>query len=174
MKQDFENVYCKGRIQSSDDYNVQINGIINDVITSDTLYYIAPAPSKHNASFSGSGLPYHNKKQAYDNTPNVGKTNVSADGEFTIKVIQPNSYYEPFDNLNVPEILITYNENKTFTIKLADELIAYRTLNYPITRQNEMFYYNENLPVRTQEKILIDSRYNQPIPNTFWGLKPPM
>ena len=38
-----------------------------------------------------------------------------------------------------------------------------------------MFYYNPDLPIRTQEQILIDSAYpcsNQE-PNNFWGLTPP-
>ena len=174
MKQEFENVYCNGEISYSDDYNVQIDGTINDSITSDTIHYIAPAPPKHNASFSGSGLPYHNKTQAYDNTPNRGKTTVSSNGEFSIKIVQPNSYYEAFDILNVPEIQIVYNETKSFILKLKGEQVPYRTLTYPKARQNVAFYYNKNLPVRSQEKILMDSRYDQPIPNNFWGLKPPM
>ena len=174
MKQEFANVYCNGQITYADDYNVQIDGKINDTIFSNTLHFIAPAPSKHNASFSGSGLPYFNKSQAYDNTPNKGSVKVSSDGEFSIRIIQPNSYYEPFDILNVPEIQIIYNETKTFTLKLKDERIPYRTLSYPDSRRNVLFYYNKNLPVRTQEKILLDSGYNQPVPDTFWGLKPPM
>lgn len=171
----FETDFCKGTVQFLDDYNIIINGTITDRITHDSVYFLAPAPPDTKTSFSGSGLPYATKAQAFYNTPNQGVVKLSND-KFTLRLLRPNSYYENFNEIKLPHVSITYNKNKTFNVVLPSEKITYRSLQYPKLRtvQKEMFYARKQ-PIRSQERILRDSEYdNRTEHKDFWGLRPPV
>lgn len=172
----FETIYCKGNISLiNNNMDVEINGEITDKVTEQNVYYVAPAPCDMMTTFSGSGLPFANKEQAFSNTPNQGVVKLN-ENKFTIHLMRPNSYYKDFNNIQLPHVYITYNTNKTVNIELADEKIAYRSLQYPPLRTSqEVSFYDRKLPIRSQEKILRDSGYNDlyEAPD-FWGLKPPV
>ena len=54
-------------------------------------------------------------------------------------------------------------------------MLTYPPTNKTVARANPMFYDNrENLPIRSQEKVLRDSCYPDAnkMPKDFWGLKP--
>jgi hypothetical protein len=96
--------------------------------------------------------------------------------KFSIHLFRPNSYYEDFNTLALPYVLITYNKNKTIKLDLSFEKVSYRSLQYPTLRQTqkEMFYARK-LPIRSQEQILRDSEYDDlHEAKDFWGLKPPV
>ena len=175
MKHTFENIYCKGSVDIIDNFDVIVTLHVNETVSSNTIRFIAPAPAKHNGSFTGSGLPYASREQAYDSTPNIGVINIdSSKKNFTIKLKKPNSYYD-FDQLIQPTLKILYDTNDEFEIPLYEESIPYRSLGYPMLRkkQKENFYHRQ-LPIRSQEQIIRDSAYpNSEVP-TFLGLKPPM
>ena len=176
METTFETIYWKGNITSNDNNSdIIINGEITDKVTDSYLYYLAPAPCDTMGSFSGSGLPYANKIQAFSNNPNQGKVELK-DNKFSIQLLKPNSYYEDFNTLEMPYLLITYNKNKTIKVDLSFEKVSYRSLQYQTLRQKqkEMFYARK-LPIRSQEQILRDSEYDDSHEaKDFWGLKPPV
>ena len=162
----------------SDKYDFVLNGTFNSKNVTN-VYYIAPNPPNYLTSFSGSGLPYPNIEIAYQNTPNKGNIIIDKNGRFQIKLLFPNAYYTEFGNYyNTPYVNIYYtinNNKKLLKIKL-DEGIPYRSLTYPYSRTSAMFY-NKNLPIRSQEKIIKDSQFpinNVFTMNDFWKLKPPL
>jgi len=144
--------------------------------------YSASNPPTYNSNFSGSGLPYPNEYVAFENTPNKGVVEV-VNGNFTIKIKYPNSYYDNMGTIYVPpqiKLLLVNDKNKelgnAIVVKLGDG-IPFRTLTWPVQRnwnKGALFYNNTNLPVRTQYQILLDSAYPSvnKMPNNFWGLRP--
>ena len=176
METSFETIYCKGNITlNNNSSDIIINGEITDKVTDSHLYYLAPAPCDTMVSFSGSGLPYPTKAQAFSNNPNQGKVELK-NNKFSIQLLRPNSYYEDFNTLELPYVLITYNKNKTIRVDLSFEKVSYRSLQYPSLRQKqkEMFYARK-MPIRSQERILRDSEYDDlHEAKNFWGLKPPV
>ena len=78
-----------------------------------------------------------------------------------------------------PTVFVTYvdhkQEKQVASIQL-DEPIPFRTLSYPRTRNDAMFYANETVPISTQEAILRASAYPQvnKTPDNFWGQRPPL
>lgn len=175
MNTSFETIYCKGNIRLLNDFDIVIDGTITDKITNPYISYVAPAPCETMTSFSGSGLPYPTKQQAFYNTPNIGKIKLNGN-KFTIKLLRPNSYYLDFNTLKKPHVQFVYNTNSVIDIDLSNEAIAYRSLQYPELRtKTKEEFYNRKLPVRSQEKILRDSAYDdRKESKDFWGLKPPM
>lgn len=155
-----------------------IEGQFSSEIDGNIVHFIAPSPPDYRSSFSGSALPYASKKQAYDNTPNIGHVKLSSSNSFVIKLAHPNSYYGDFSNeLENPYVLLSYSfegVEKTLKIELNKIINNIRTLRHRINH-NEMFYDNEsNLDIRSQEKILRDSQFkNINNVNSFWGLRPP-
>lgn len=147
-------------------------------IDKDIVHFIASSPPDYRSSFSGSALPYASKKQAYDNTPNIGHVEVSTNNSFVIKLAYPNSYYGDFSNdIENPYVLLSYSfegVEKTLKIELDKIINNVRTLRHH-PNHNELFYENEsNLEIRSQEKILRDSQFkNINNQNSFWGLRPP-
>lgn len=180
MKNHFESKNCKGTMASiNNNYDIIINGVITPNYTTDSFVkYSAPAPPDTITSFSGSGLPYSSKEQAYYNSPNVGQVKISRDGRFKITLKRPNSYYANFNTLKTPYITMTYNYGKdVLTVKLDYEKVPYRSLQYPVLRtQKKEMFYAKKLPVRSQEQILYDSAYSDTKLQSpdFWGLKPPL
>jgi len=176
METSFETIYCKGNITlNNNNSDIIINGEITDKLNDSHIYYLAPAPCDTMVSFSGSGLPYPNKVQAFSNNPNQGRVEVK-DNKFSIQLLRPNSYYEDFNTLVLPYVLITYNQNKTIKVDLSFEKISYRSLQYPALRQKQkVMFYARKQPIRSQEKILRDSEYDDLHEDEdFWGLKPPI
>jgi len=149
------------------------------------VQYWAANPPTWVQSFAGSGMPYANEEMAYQNTPNVGKVEMGKTGKFRFRLMFPNSYYKHLGKDYVrPHVKLLFRDEggnmigKITCITLG-EGIPYRSLTWPRKRNwniGPMFFCGrENLPVRTQAQILVDSGYpckNMEAPN-FWGLRPP-
>lgn len=154
-------------------------GQFSSEIDGNVVNFIAPSPPDYRSSFNGSALPYASKKQAYDNTPNIGNVQLSSDNSFVVKLAYPNAYYGDFSNeLENPYVLLSYSfegVEKTLKIELNKIINNIRTLRHHVNH-NEMFYDNEsNLDIRSQEKILRDSQFkNTDDVNSFWGRRPPV
>ena len=176
MKHTFENIYCSGNIEFVNEFDVVVTLKINKDVSRGPIRYIAPAPAKYSSSFTGSGLPYASKEQAYDLTPNIGVLNggdPTKERIFYIKLKRPNSYYH-FDTFIQPVVTIMYNEKDSFEIPIYHETIPYRSLGYPLLRKKQKeSFYNRRLPIRSQEQIIRDSQYPNHEHTSFWGLKPP-
>ncbi len=176
----FNEIGCDGIVQYAGDGDLTINGMLKgyEMKTVNIIYWAA-APATRGMSFSGSGLPYANPAQAYDQTPNQGSTTAHG-GKFTIKLRAPNAYYVGLGTLYVPPMLHVKicGDDKVHHIPIGHG-IPYRTLTYPAppskkARADPMFYCTGDLPVRTQEQILRDSAYRYDIPtdDSFWKLRP--
>lgn len=172
-------------LKNSRGINIQVNGMIHDIIDNKTVEFIAATPADRRSSFSGSGLPFPNAYIAFQNTPNQGTVYVNNDNYFSINILKPGSYYTSLGtSLVPPTVYISYTSNgkKKYTSIKVDDTIPFRTLTYQnteskVSRTGPLFYDNKDLPVRTQEMILMSSAYpcgNGYVPNNFWGLKPPM
>tara|TARA_B100000405_G_scaffold247306_1_gene180737 strand:+ start:4562 stop:5077 length:516 start_codon:yes stop_codon:yes gene_type:complete len=156
-----------------------VNGKFSEDIDGNIVEFIAASPADYRTSFSGSGLPYANKSQAYQNTPNSGTATVSKESKmFSIKISRPNAYYEN-DVLVSPYLLLLYSKNgqeNTLKIQLGETQFLYRTLKRE-EGYDEMFYSVDDREVKSQEKILRQSSYdyatNSRSTTGFWGSKPP-
>ena len=177
----FEIDCMRGSVLTSK-FDVQITGIFNDIADNNTIYFVAPNPPDYRQSFSGSGLPFFSREQAFQNTPNKIRYLLQNDNTIQFNMLMPNAFYDNLgNNIVTPHITMNYKRNNIdveHIIKL-DNGIPFRTLTYPDSRtslrQNATFYHNE-LPVRSQEQIIKDSQFNmqQSDSRSFWGLKPPM
>lgn len=190
MNNNFEIIYCaatqaqpfaarsptRGRSRS---FDLKVKGKINDHVKDNMIYYIAAAPADFRATYTGSGLPFYNQLQAFDNTPNKGKIKLDMMNNFEIDLMIPNSYYVALGSVLVkPMLYISYyngnNELKTINIKLSNG-IPYRFLTYPNEHKNVQFY-NTQLKIRSQEEILRSAGYPKIniMPDNYWGEKPPL
>jgi hypothetical protein len=158
---------------------ILMTGRILEYVKDEVISFIAATPAYHGSSFSGSGLPYATPAQAFDRTPNQGIVHLTMDRQFEFIVQLPNSYYSGLGTVIVPPtVYITYNNgyiDKLVSVKISQG-IPYRMLSYPNIRKDVSFYDNQDLPVRTQEQILIDSAYppTNRMWDNHWGLRPPM
>ena len=175
--------------------NVELECIIKDKVDNNNINYFAAASSDTLVSFTGSGIPFPSKEIAFWNTPNIGKKSLIkmknfskanlSEGEdnddddynlgFNLKLTMPNSYYNNF-KLIQPEVIIKYisnNQNITLLIPVGNK-IPYRNLLNNKNRTSPNFYINKNLEIRSQEKILLDSKYPSVnyVPDNFWGTRP--
>lgn len=182
-KAPFSEMFCKGEIAIINS-DVELTGNIEEPVKDKTLYYIAATPPDHRASFTGSGLPFANQLQAFDNTPNQGQVTLDDQNRFKIDLIMPNSYMVGLGSVTVgPVVYLQYinmeGSLRTITVHISHG-IPYRSLTYPMyprARRNVTFYDSQfYLPVRTQEQILRDSAYPRTnvMPENHWGLKPPL
>ena len=183
----FNKTLCEGVVQNEGNGNVRVLGRVKIPNLNVKIMYWAANPADFNASFSGSGLPFANPEQAFDNTENIGSVN-TVGGKFEFTINYPNSYYVGLGSLYIgPNIHIKIcesgYENEYYTIKLG-EGIPFRTLTHPAPpslnpRTDPVFYNNDQLTVRSQEQILRDSAYPEyntippEIPSNFWGKRPP-
>ena len=180
----FLHVYCispESTPSTHKDMNVTIE--FEEVVDDGIVSYIAPSPPDYRSSFTGSGMPWTNWKQAFDNTPNKGTIDITA-ANATVKIVYPNSFYSGLGTVIIgPTLYLNYTsggQDRRKAIRLSDG-VPYRLLSYPMKftkpRKNVMFYDGIwDLPVRTQEQILLSAGYpdtNHMSPN-FWGLKPPV
>lgn len=182
----FSDLYCSGNIvydhSNTSKYDVFVKGIIHDVIKDGKLYYIAANPIERRTSFSGSGFPFANKSQAFENTPTKGMLNVT-NNNFQIPLLFPNSFHTNLGNDLIPPSLFLKwtsinGDERVVSIKLSDP-IPYRFIEYPkhftMARNGATFYHaHHNLPVRTQEQIFIDGVYphKNKMSEDYWGLRP--
>lgn len=169
-----------GQISMSDDYRYcVIKAIITEEVKNKQLSYIAAKPPHRIASYYGSGHPFPNMSVAFEETQTKGIINLNDKNEFELFFEIPNSYYVHLGSFLIqPIIYISYNNGfvqKNERIYIG-EGIQYRTLTYPEERRNENFYGSlQGLPVRSQEQILIDGKYEiNKQKSTFWDLKPPV
>lgn len=181
----FATVFCEGRIYNTgDNKDMVVVGRIKEPVKDGVVYYSAANPPDYRATYTGSGLPFANQHQAFENSPNRGRVSVM-DGSFEVKIMFPNSYYVGLGTVIVPPTLYIEYQNmagatRNVSIKLSDG-VPYRMLTYPMQytmpRKDAMFYsHGWQLPVRTQEEILRDSAYptKNKMYSNFWGLKPPL
>ncbi len=192
MNQTFSIDNIQGEIIYHNRYDITVKGEIQNTVNGGIIHYEAPNPIDRLSSFSGSGLPFVNYQQAFDNTPNRGNIELSTNNYFSIDILMPNSYYVGLGTVLIPPSLFIkyHNGEKQVTVPIkVNQAVPYRSLTYPISlehasRKNSLFYSGMwDLPVRTQEQILRDSGYpetfnRQPqhksIPVNFWGAKPPV
>lgn len=180
----FENVFCSGEIyDAGNNVDIRVIGRVKETVKDNVVYFVAANPPDYRASYTGSGLPFANQNQAFENTPNKGKVDLYQ-GTFEIPLMFPNSYYVGLGTVVVPptlylEYFTTDGTKRSVSIKISDG-IPYRMLSYPMqftrARVDASFYRDGwSMPVRTQEQILRDAAY--PAVNmmhqNFWGLKPP-
>lgn len=164
--------------------SLMVSGSVN-INSGSNLFikYSAANPPTYNSNFTGSGLPYPSEDIAYENTPNRGVVPV-VNGNFSFSIRVPNSYYINMGTVFVDphvKLILVNKDNKQIgdvkVVEINDGVIPFRTLSFPTQRnwnEGSLFYKNDNLPVRTQNQILLDSAYpdtNKKITN-FWGLKP--
>jgi hypothetical protein len=147
------------------------------------IKYWAASPPTYSLSFSGSGLPYPNEEVAMEKTPNKGIAEIR-NGFFQFPLEYPNSYYDKFLRKIVPpQVKFCYvnqngeNHGDVYVANLGDG-IPFRSLVNTKKRDwnsGPLFYCNNNLPVRNQFQILLDSGYPavNKVPDNFWGLMPP-
>jgi hypothetical protein len=166
-------------------YNSQGNFIVEGKAPNNAQFvkYWAASPPTYSLSFAGSGLPYPNEEVALENTPNQGVAEVK-NGSFEFALEYPNSYYNQFLRKYVPpQVKFLYcdkngdNKSDTYVANLGDG-IPFRSLVDTKKRDwnaGPLFYCNNNLPVRTQYQILLDSGYPpvNKVPDNFWGSVPP-
>ena len=141
------------------------------------VQWVAAAPADYRSSFSGSGLPFVDAKMAFYNTPNHGTASVEPDRTVAVDLYAPNSYYVGLGTVRVPPTLHLVYTVGGRTVRQAVPVgqgIPFRSLTYPGTRENTMFYAPEQPRIRSQEEILRASAYpstNQE-PADFWGARP--
>lgn len=165
--------------------NGSLNGSLNLLSNVEKLYikYWASNAPTYSQSFSGSGLPYPNEDVAFQNSPNVGVVPV-INGKFSFSLSYPNSYYENMGTVYVPpQVKVKVCNNTNIAVSKIQQInlgegIPFRTLSWSPKRdwnKGPMFYCNNNLPVRTQYQILVDSAYPtvNNVPKNFWGSMPP-
>ena len=143
-----------------------------------TVTYVAAAPMDSRASFTGSGLPFADKDQAFFETPNAGRAKVYPDRSFEIRMITPASYYAALGTVLVrPTVFLTFEvkgARRVAHVPLSDPM-AFRLLTYPRQRTSCTFYEEDKVILpRTQEAILRASAYpaDRRTPCNFWGTKP--
>lgn len=181
---EFKTMYCKGSVHQRDVgfYDMIVRGQIIDDVRDGKLRYIAAAGPDRRATYSGSGLPFANQIQAFDNTPNVGIVQLDYENRFEIPLVTPNSYMIGLGSVQVPPTLyLSYErpngEKKTVSVRVA-EPIPYRSMTYPTTpraRVDATFYDTQfELVAKTQEKIFYDSAYpcDRKTHANFWGKRP--
>lgn len=174
----FENDACNGTINTSrTDVNLVLR--FKEHVLGETIEFLAASPPDYRETFTGSGLPFATKTQAFQETPNNGTVRV-INGEAHINMFLPNSYYEDFNTLVGPYVDIMYktydDKERHLTIKLGNA-VPYRSLSYPDARVNKQQGFYDGgfeLPVRTQEQVLYASAYpsKNTVESNFWGYKP--
>ena len=173
MRFDFQNL--KVDVLTKNLHDITINGTV-DKLNASKIFYLAPNPPDLRSSFSGSALPFPNKKMAFDNTPNHGVVDI-VNNSFSFAMKYPNSYYQDLgSSYTLPTILIKLlgHDNNilgVYSIPL-NEKYPFRNLSYqtsPVPRTSPNFYERTILHPRSQENILKSSAYPTTTPPNFWG-----
>jgi len=178
----FDKSLCNGIItQNKNNGNIVVKGTLKNKKDGKILYWAAN-PAENRDSFTGSGLPFVSPDQAFDKTINAGAVETQ-NGEFEISLIYPNSYYVGLGSLYIePHLYLKYCDEDEITSLKLGEGVPYRTLTHPAPPSRNFRltpnFYNNDLPIRSQEQILLDSGYPEydvippKIPDNFWGLRP--
>lgn len=159
-------VFVSGRLLCKPDANTDVR-------------YAAASPADHNGSFSGSGMPFTSEAQAFDTTPNRGTLIIGVDGDYSVELLLPNSYYRRLgSDLVPPTLYVAYHcggQSLTLSTVIGPP-IPFRTLTYPSARHDVMFYdrgshdmLRPDRDARTQEHMIRESAYPQQQPLDFWG-----
>lgn len=95
------------KIQRNQNGSILVTGNIDRFAGSpQQIQWLAPKGIHRGMSFAGSGLPYHNADQAFENTQNKGLIN-SPDGSFVIEMSTfPSAYYTGLGSTYVPPVLM--------------------------------------------------------------------
>ena len=183
LNKTFDNEYCVGTITFLTKYDLHVQCRLKMHSSGKQLYWWASAPPGYGISLSGSGMPYANAVQAYDNTINKGVLQVDTNNMINFDMKYPNSYYIGLGSLYIaPHInfKLVDNSNEIQWIVPIDQGIPYRMLTYPtgqwtIPRNCCMFYEGQNYKARSQEEILRASQYpaSHIMDENFWGNRPP-
>lgn len=137
----------------------------------------AANPCDHRSSFTGSGLPFADAVQAYENTPNKGAF-APKSATFEIELFSPGSYYTHLcSNLIQPHVVVELTQygKKYIETIYTSESMPFRTLTYPILprgREGPQFYDRSHLTLsRSQETILRAGGYPTSLttPLNHWG-----
>jgi hypothetical protein len=145
--------------------------------------YMAADPFDRRYSFSGSGMPFHSKEQAFCNKHNFGSV-IIENNSFFFEIDMPNSFYINLGSeLIKPTLYLRFDDEPTKNIVIGEPL-PFKSLTHPAHSTYNKFkkteypegplFYNNifNLPYRSQEQILRDSVLPDKIPKNFWGTKP--
>ncbi len=157
-----------------------VRGRVGPKMDDPMLEFIAASPADQITSFAGSGMPFANPEQAFDQTPNRGSVEVGVDQAFEVHVIEPNSFLDRVSVKVAPSIFLRYRHNGRVVSEqlVIGKSIAHRDISYPSERTSALFYdtraIEEARGPRTQETILYDSEYLVDPGPTFWGLRPPV
>jgi len=185
MKNKFSFYNCEGEVEHINEVDVVVNAHIKEPISSKYVSYIAATPPNFRASFTGSALPFHTQRQAFDGTPNSGTAMLGSGNTFTVKLKYPNSYYTGLGTIIIPPTLYVFystvdGDSRIVKIPISRG-IPFRLLTYPMqftrARKDATFYEGGwEMPVRSQEQILRDSAYPSvnSMPENFWGKRPPV
>jgi len=73
--------YWNDRQMCQSNYDLIVPIKINDTIDDSKVDYIASFPHDRRMSFSGTGYPFVDYYQAFDNTPNMGSINVQRNND---------------------------------------------------------------------------------------------
>lgn len=149
-----------------------------------TVGFFAAAPFERRNAPTASGIPFVDAKQAFDATLNRGVARVNGQGEFAVRLVQPNAYYAGLGTRYIPptvHLVYARRGRKEHVALQVAEGVPFRMLTYPSLptrpRRDATFYAGVRaVPPRTQERILRDSAYpadTMRMPPNFWGLRPP-
>jgi hypothetical protein len=102
-----------------------------------SMNYWAANPIPRMYSYSGSGLPFPNPSEAYENTPNQGQILLDNDGKFTFKLDHPAGYYVRQGKILMKAHvhLKTSSDETVYTVMIAD-YFPYRSLKNLPDRPN--------------------------------------
>ena len=89
----FDNEYCSGSISYITRRDLRVVCRLKMAAGGRQLFWWAAAPAGFGISLSGSGMPYANAIQAYDNTINKGVFTVDASNTVSFDMKYPNAYY---------------------------------------------------------------------------------
>lgn len=180
QKKYFSKYNCKGVVYNNGSGDYTVKGKVLSKTLNPTVLFWAANPPSYRTNYSGSGLPFANPTQAYENTVNRGAV-VAYNREFEFNVHYPNSYYiglgtvyqEPHVNFKICEL---GSNDKVYKIRLGYG-IPFRLLTYPsppktAPRDSPMFYDGrKTMPIISQEQLLRNSAYpkKNKMPTNFWG-----
>jgi len=178
----FENEYCQANLMFLNRKDMKVECRFKMNATGKKLYWWAAAPPCYGISLSGSGMPYANAVQAYDNTINKGIIDVSSGNGVVFEMKYPNAYYIGLGSLYVPphiNMKLTDGSSEVQWVIPVDNGIPFRMLTYPtgqstIPRNSCMFYEGKPWGARSQEEILRASEYPSvhQMPTDFWANRP--
>jgi hypothetical protein len=127
-----ENV--EAEVRRSSDGTVTVSGHMTKYAgMKQNIRWMAPQKPHRTMGFNGSGLPYHDADQAFENTPHKGVIE-SPDGSFSLLMpTLPSAYYTGLGSVYVPPVLmletaVVGQENLTYRthVFLSPEGVPYR------------------------------------------------